>query len=118
MKQPRRDHPITIVPYAGRVVVRFGGEVVADTTNALELREASYRPVMYIPRTDANLQFFERSDHRTHCPYKGDANYFHLAAAGKRADNAVWSYEAPLESVKQIAGHVAFYPDKVSVAHS
>lgn len=118
MKQVQRDHPITIVPYAGRVVVRFAGEVVADTTSALELREASYRPVIYIPRVDADLQFYERSDHRTHCPYKGDASYFHLNAAGKRADNAVWTYELPFEGVREIAGYVAFYPDKVSVAHA
>ena len=118
LRKTSDDHPITIVPYAGRVVVRFAGEIVADTSSALELREASYRPVIYIPRADADLQFYERSDHTTHCPYKGDASYFHLTAAGRRSDNAVWTYESPLESVKQIAGHVAFYPDKVSVAHT
>ena len=118
MKPAKSDHPITLVPYQGRVVVRFAGEIVADTTSALELREASYRPVIYVPRADADLQFYERSDHRTHCPFKGDASYFHLTASGKRADNAVWSYEAPFDGVKEIAGYVAFYPDKVSVAHA
>lgn len=118
LKPAKREHPISIVPYRGRVVVRYAGEVVADTTSALELREASYRPVIYVPRADTELQFYERSDHRTHCPYKGDASYFHLTTAGKRAENAVWSYETPLDGVKEIAGYVAFYPDKVSVAHA
>ena len=112
------DHLITIVPYNGRVVVRFAGEVVAETSRAIELQEAAYRPVIYIPREDALLSHFERSEHQTHCPYKGDANYFHLIAAGKRSENAVWSYETPLESVKEITGHVAFYSDRVSIAHS
>jgi uncharacterized protein (DUF427 family) len=97
------------------VVVRFNGEVVADTKRALELREASYPAVLYIPRTDARLEFYERTRHASHCPYKGDAGYFSLSAGGKRADNAVWSYEAPFPAMAEIAGHVAFYPDRVSI---
>jgi uncharacterized protein (DUF427 family) len=118
MKVPGPDHPISVTPYRGRVVVRFGGEIVAETEAALELREASYRPVIYIPRSDALMEHYSRSDHRTHCPYKGDASYFHLVAAGKRAENAVWSYESPFPAMKAIVGHVAFYPDKVSIAHA
>ena len=98
--------------------MRFAGEVVADTSRALELRESSYKPVMYIPREDALLDHFERSDRESHCPYKGDANYFHLLASGKRSDDSVWTYEMPFDSVKEIAGHVAFYPDKVSITHT
>jgi uncharacterized protein (DUF427 family) len=116
MKIPGPDHPITISPHAGRVVVRFHDTVIADTTQALDLREASYKPVLYIPRADAKLASYEQSDHRTHCPYKGDASYFHLQANGARADNAVWSYETPFPAMKEITGYVAFYPDKVSIA--
>ena len=116
MKIPGPDHPITIAPAQGRVVVRFQGEVVADTIAALELKEASYPAVFYIPRGDAKLDpFFSKTTHGTHCPYKGDASYFSLEAAGKRAENAVWSYETPYPSVSQIAGHLAFYPDKVTI---
>jgi uncharacterized protein (DUF427 family) len=116
MKIPGPDHPITIAPHAGRVVVRFRDTIVADTTKALELSEASYRPVLYIPRADARLASYEASDHHTHCPYKGDASYFHLKTNGSRAENAVWSYENPFPAMKEITGHVAFYPDKVSIA--
>jgi uncharacterized protein (DUF427 family) len=118
VKEPGPDHPITVTPYNGRVVVRFQGTVVADTVKALDLREASYKPVIYIPRSDAMLSHFERSEQRTFCPYKGDASYFHLVAGGKRAENAVWSYETPFPAMKAIGAHIAFYPDKVSITHA
>jgi uncharacterized protein (DUF427 family) len=112
---PGPDHPIVIVPAEGRVVVRFGGEIVADTTRALTLREAGYPPVHYIPRQDAVMAHFVPTGHRTYCPYKGDCSYFTLRAPGRSAENAVWNYEAPYDSVKEIADHLAFYPDKVEI---
>ena len=115
MKLPGPDHPITVTPYGGRVVVRFGDAVVADTTHALELREASYKPVLYVPRADAKLDAFRRSDHHTHCPYKGDASYFHLEADGQHAENAVWTYESPFPAMASIKEYLAFYPNKVSI---
>jgi uncharacterized protein (DUF427 family) len=119
MKLPGPDHPITIAPAHGRVVVRFQGEVVADTTAALELKEASYPPVLYIPRADAKLdRFFKRTEHLTQCPYKGDASYFTLEAAGRRAENAVWSYQTPFPAMAAIAGHLAFYPNQVTFERS
>jgi len=113
MKQPGPDHPITVAPNPRRVRVTFGGEVVAETTRALALREASYPPVQYIPREDARMAALRRTDRSTHCPYKGDAAYFTIEAGGRRSDDAVWSYEAPYPAVAAIAGHVAFYPDRV-----
>lgn len=107
------DHPITFEPSSQRVRVLFGGAVVADTRRALVLREASYPPVFYIPREDADMARFERSDRHTHCPYKGEASYFTIAADGARAENAVWSYEDPLPAVGAIKDHLAFYPDRV-----
>ena len=113
MKVPSADHPITITPTKGRVQVKFGGRVIADSTRALTLQEASYPAVQYIPRDDADLDFFQPTAHQTHCPYKGDAAYFSLQADGKGAENAVWSYAEPYPAVKEIAGHLAFYPDRV-----
>jgi uncharacterized protein (DUF427 family) len=107
------DHPITITAAPHRVRVSFAGRVVADTTRALSLAEASYAPVMYIPREDVDFTILERSDHKTHCPYKGDASYYSIHADGRNARNAVWSYEQPLEAVAAIVGHMAFYRDRV-----
>ena len=114
MKIPGPDHPITIEPNAKRVVVRFGGQVVADTRRALTLREASLPPVLYIPREDADASLLRRTGNHTHCPYKGDAGYFSIALPdGRVAENAIWTYEQPHPAVSPIAGHLAFYPNRV-----
>lgn len=113
VKLPGPDHPISIAPNPKRVRVTLGGEVIAETTRALVLREASYRPVQYIPRADARMALYARTERSTHCPYKGDASYFTVEAGGRRAENAAWSYETPFPAMAAIAGHLAFYPDRV-----
>lgn len=115
MKIPGPDHPITIEADSGRVVVRLGDVVLADTRRALALREASYPPALYIPRADADMSKLTRTDHATYCPYKGDCSYFSLPT-GPRAANAVWTYEAPYPAVAAIKDHLAFYPDRVEIA--
>ena len=113
MKLPGPDHPITITANPKRVRVSLGGQVIAETTRALTLQEASYRPVLYIPRADARMAMYAKTDRSTHCPYKGDASYYSVEAGGRRAENAAWSYEAPFPAMAEIAGHLAFYPDRV-----
>lgn len=115
MKLPSPDHPITVARASGRVVVHFKGTVVADTLNALELREANYPPVLYIPREDARLEYFVRTDHHTECPYKGQASYFSLAVGDHVAENAVWTYETPYPAMAEIKGHIAFYPSQIRI---
>ena len=114
MKVPGPDHPITITPLAEQVVVRMGESVIADTKRVLKLAEASYPPVLYIPRADADMSLLTRSDRHTYCPYKGDCSYFSIAS-GERGLNAVWSYEAPYPAVAEIKDHLAFYPDRVQI---
>lgn len=111
--EPNPGHPIAITPLAGRLRVIWNGKVVAETSRALDLKEASYPVVHYVPREDADMALFERTARSTHCPFKGDASYFTLTDGTASADNAVWTYETPYPAVKQIAGHLAFYPDKV-----
>jgi len=113
IKNPGPDHPISIQHNRARVVVSAAGRVVADTDNALTLREADYPPVQYIPAEDVDFSQLERTDHATYCPYKGDCSYYSVPAGGEKAVNAVWSYEDPYPAVAQIKGHVAFYPDRV-----
>ncbi len=113
MKLPGPDHPITVTPNPKRVRVTLGGTVIAETTRALTLQEASYKPVQYIPRADAEMALLARTDRSTHCPYKGDASYYTIEAGGRRAENAVWSYESPFPAMAAIEGHLAFYPDRV-----
>lgn len=112
---PGPDHPITIKRNPNHVVVSVDGLVIADTVNALTLREAGYPPVQYIPREDVRMELLEPSDHQTYCPYKGDCSYFSIANGDERLVNAVWSYEAPFAAVSSIGGHLAFYPDRVDL---
>jgi uncharacterized protein (DUF427 family) len=107
------DHPIFIGRADGRIRVTFGGHVVADSDEALQLTEASYAPVYYLPPQHVDFNVLERSDHKTHCPYKGEASYYSIRTEGRTAGNAVWCYERPFEAVSAIAGYVAFYPDRV-----
>ena len=113
VKLPGPDHPITIAPHPAQVVVMAGGQVVADTRRALALREASHPPVLYIPREDVDLTQLERSEHTTYCPYKGDAAYYSIRAAGAQGTNAIWTYEAPYDAVSEIKDRLAFYPSRV-----
>ena len=109
MKLPGKDHPITITANDKRVQVRFNGRIVADTTRAKTLKETTYPPMHYIPREDADMSLFVRTDHTTHCPYKGDAAYYSIKVGDKTAENAIWTYEQPYPAVAEIAGHLAFY---------
>ena len=113
IKVPGPDHPITIERNAHRVVVKVAGSVVADTREALTLREASYPAVQYAPRKDVDMTLLERTDNVTYCPYKGDCAYYSIPAGGERSINAVWIYEEPYAAVAAIKDHLAFYPDRV-----
>lgn len=110
-----KDHPIRIEANTRRVRVRLGDATIADTTRALTLFEASYPGVQYIPRDDTEMALLTRTDRATHCPYKGDAAYYTIAADGQTAENAVWTYEQPFPGVAEIAGYLAFYPNKVEI---
>jgi uncharacterized protein (DUF427 family) len=111
--EPSAKHPITIEPNPKRVVVRVGDHVVADTRDAVTLREASYQPVHYIPMDDVDASVLERTGHTSYCPFKGDATYFSVSIGGDQAENAVWEYLDPFPAVAEIKGRVAFYPDRV-----
>ncbi len=115
IKIPGPDHPIAIERNLKRVVVSVGGVVLADSRDALILREAGYPAVQYIPRKDVDMTLLERSAHTTYCPYKGDCAYFSIQSGGESVIDAVWTYEAPYEAVAAIKNHLAFYPDKVEV---
>lgn len=113
MKIPGLDHPIAIEKNSKRVKIIFNGQIIAQTTQALELREATLPAVQYIPREDVNMDWLEPSSHSTYCPYKGDAGYLSITVDGKTAENAVWYYAAPYPAVAQIQDRVAFYPNQV-----
>jgi uncharacterized protein (DUF427 family) len=108
------DH-IRIRTAPGTWVVRAGGAVLGESRRAQELTEGSYPPVIYFPREDIAMAMLDRTDRSTTCPWKGAASYFSIATPGGTLANAVWSYETPKAGCEAIAGHLAFYTDRVTV---
>ena len=118
--EPGPDHPITIEPHEGHVTVRRGAAVIAETDRALELHEASYPAVLYVPLADVDRSLLGASDQHTYCPYKGEASYFDIVAGGREAGvdtdaGAIWYYPEPYGAVEAIRDHVAFYADRVAI---
>ena len=111
------EHTIAVKPAVARVTVTFRGEVIADTTEAIQLQEAmgtgksTVAPIVYyVPRRDVKMERLERTSHHTYCPFKGQASYFSLKGG---PENAVWSYEEPYDEMAALKDLLAFYPDKV-----
>ena len=115
MKSPSPRRRIVVTPHDGRVTVRFGDTVVAEYERALDLLEGSYPVVVYVPRDDVDETVLERTSHTSHCPFKGDANYFSVSDGDRVAENAAWTYEAPFPEVAEIENALAFYTNKVTV---
>lgn len=110
-RQP--DRIMEYTPAGKRVRVTFNGKTIADTQAAIALQEADYPVGYYIPRVDVCMDLMRRTDHSTHCPFKGDASYWTLESSGKNVENAVWSYETPFDEAEVIKGYVSFYGSKV-----
>jgi uncharacterized protein (DUF427 family) len=114
--EPTDAHPITVQRTGKHVTVQVNGEIVADTDDALTLQESTYPAVQYIPADDVVQSVLRTSDTQTYCPFKGDASYYHVVtSAGDTVEDAIWTYQSPYPAVAQIAGHVAFYPDKADI---
>jgi uncharacterized protein (DUF427 family) len=116
VKIPDATHPITVKPTGAHVTVRVGGVIVAESDNALSLAEASYPVAQYIPLGDVDPAVLERTETHTYCPYKGEASYYSVRTPdGTTQADLIWTYEQPYDAVAEIAGHVAFYPDRSEI---
>lgn len=116
VKIPDAAHPITIRSTGSRVTVRVGGIKVAESDSALSLAEAAYPVVQYIPIDDVDQSLLVRTETQTYCPYKGDASYYSVRTPdGRTETDLIWTYEQPYAAVAEIAGHVAFYPDRAEI---
>jgi len=114
--EPTAAHPITVEPTGKHVTVRVNGDLIAETDEALTLQESTYPAVQYVPLRDVVAARLKPSDTETYCPYKGDASYYDVVTeAGATVDDVIWTYQQPYPAVGQIAGHVAFYPDKADI---
>ncbi|MEQ8195824.1 MAG: DUF427 domain-containing protein [Rhodospirillales bacterium] len=112
------ERRIGIAPYPKRVRAHCRDTLIADSGHVLRLEEEGHKPVYYFPRADVAMTALTASAHRTRCPYKGEATYYSIQAGGETFENAVWSYEAPIDAVSAIEGYLAFYSDKVRFTES
>ena len=99
---------IRIRKASGKWVVRSGGAILGESSNALELSEGDLAPVIYFPRDDIAMVLLDRTNKTTHCPHKGDASYYSIVNKSSVTENAVWSYESPIDAVAEIKDHLAF----------
>jgi len=111
MSEPR----LKFSPAEGRVRVLFEGHEIADSADALILKEGDYPPVPYFPREDVEMTVLRKTDHTSRCPHKGVASYFTIYRDRQVIENAAWSYETPIEGAELIAGRIAFYPQHVEI---
>ncbi len=109
------DHKIEIETAEHGIRVVWQGHTVAETKRAKKLLEGEYPAVYYVPIDDADRSLLDRTDHSTHCPFKGDASYYSLRSGDNVDENAVWVYENPFDQVETIRDHLAFYADRVTI---
>ena len=107
------EHRVDLYPESRRVKVTFAGTVVADSGAALRCEETGHGPVFYIPEKDMRLDLMKKTEHHTYCPFKGTASYWTLQLGDKTSENAIWGYETPYDETGKLAGHYAFYGNRV-----
>ncbi len=112
------EYTITAQPADQNVCIEFNGVVIADSDRAILFKESRNPPVYYFPRDDVRMDLMQRTRHRTHCPFKGNASYWSLKVGDHEVENAVWSYENPIEDAASIKGSLAFYMQKLGVSYS
>jgi uncharacterized protein (DUF427 family) len=108
-------HRVTTHRASAHVVVRSGGEVIADTRRPVVLHETGLPDRYYLPRDDVRMDLLVPTSHHTTCPFKGEASYWTVKAGDTEVENAVWCYEDPIDGVEEIRGLLCFYPDKVDL---
>jgi uncharacterized protein (DUF427 family) len=108
------DH-IRIRKSDGKWVVRAGGSIIGESGNVQVLSEGDFPDVIYFPRDDIAMAFLDASDHKTTCPHKGEASYLSIDTKSTVLENAVWSYENPVDAVAAIKGYLAFDRLQVTV---
>ncbi len=111
------DYQLTFAPCEKRIRVEFAGTWIADSGRVIVLRETRQPPSHYIPKEDVRMDLLRKTDHHTHCPFRGDASYWTLQIGDASVENIAWSYEQPYEGSEQIRGHLSFYRGKVAALY-
>jgi len=105
-------HRIYFADFLPRVRAVVDGHPILDTTRGKLLYETGIMPRLYAPLEDFDPAVLSRTDHTTHCPFKGDASYWSLSVNGSSRENAVWAYESPLTEAAWLEGYASLYPEQ------
>ncbi len=111
------DYEIKFEPNPRRVRVEYNGTWVADSTRVVVVRETRCPPMFYFPAEDVQRDYFEKTAHTTHCPFKGNASYWTLKVGDTVSENAAWSYDDPFDDAEPIRGYLSFYASRVSAIY-
>ena len=106
--ETQTGYRVAIEPSPARIKAVYRGETLADSARVMVMHETRLPPVFYFPRDDVNMALLERTDHRTNCPFKGNASYWSIEAGGGSVENAAWSYEDPYDEAAGLKGYIAF----------
>jgi uncharacterized protein (DUF427 family) len=109
------NHRVVATSKPRHVRVLVGDDVVADSRAAFEVEESRHDPVWYFPPEDVNQRLLLPTDSTSYCPFKGHASYYTLDAGGQHLEDVAWSYLAPFDECRMLAGYVAFYADRVTL---
>jgi uncharacterized protein (DUF427 family) len=113
---PRDPHTrIDILPSSRHVRIEIDGVTVAESSNPTLLFETGLPVRYYLPKTHVRLDLLTHTDSESHCPYKGQAEYWSVRAGDALHEDVAWSYPTPLPESLGVAGHIAFYDEKVDV---
>jgi uncharacterized protein (DUF427 family) len=108
-------HRITVSAPVVALRIEVDDVLVARTERARVLREGSLPPRYYLPRPDVRTDLLVASEHKTTCPFKGDASYWTLELESGRHEHIAWSYENPIPAMAEIAGLLCFYNERVEL---
>lgn len=100
-----------------RILVQFGGVVLAESIRALRVLETSSPPVYYITPADVRMEFLEPADYSTLCEWKGVARYWTVRIGSRSSENAAWSYSDPDDECGVIQQYLAFFSGKMDACY-
>src|SRR3954454_14396609 len=113
---PRDPHTrIDVLPSSRHVRIEIDGVTVAESSNPTLLFETGLPVRYYLPKTHVRLDLLAHTDSESHCPYKGQAEYWSVRTGDALHEDVAWSYPTPLPESLGVAGHIAFYDEKVDV---
>ena len=106
---------VDILPSSRHVRVEVDGVTIAESTKPTLLFETGLPARFYLPKTHVRMDLLSATDSVTHCPYKGQAEWWSVRAGDEVHADLAWSYRTPLPESQKIAGLIAFYNEKVDL---